>query len=72
MMLIGTIVPVIALNILPTLLITWAVLQFAGHYKVGKPQGYAELKLNLYLIKLGLKKSPYITTSQKWGVGRYD
>ena len=68
----GTVLPAVSLNIFPTLFFALTILNLISHYKVGKPLGYAELKLKLYLIRLGLAQNPYIKKSQKWGVGRYD
>ena len=71
-LLLGTIIPVLLLNIAPAILITWIILNFVGRLKVGKPLGYAQIKINLWLAKAGFKKNPYLTESRAWSIGRYE
>lgn len=68
----GTVLLGVALSIFPSIVISWALLIKIGRLKEGKPLGYSEIKINLWLSSLGLKKNPYITQSRAWSIGRYD
>ncbi|MAZ39167.1 MAG: hypothetical protein CMF49_03525 [Legionellales bacterium] len=68
----GTILPAVILNILPAILLTWVLLKIVGRLKEGKPLGYAQIKINLWFARLGIKKNTYITESKQWSIGRYE
>ena len=68
----GNLLPAVILNILPAILVTSIVLKIVGRLKVGKPLGYAQIKINLWLVKAGFKKNPYLTESRPWSIGRYE
>lgn len=53
-----------------TVAMSWCLALVLQRYKQGKPPGFTKQQAIMTLSRYGLAKSPYITDSIKWSLGR--